>query len=94
MNIETTLIANGQAPEVGEPSQGTLHNPSMLAQFGAALDATSGNARSNATFPEGLAVGFAIVPFISVQLGKALTGSPRFCLRGGIASTIISSVVV
>jgi hypothetical protein len=82
MNIETTLIANGQMPEVSEPRQGTLDDPSMLTQFGAALDAASGNTRRNAPLPEGCAVGFAIVPFISVQLGRALTGSPPFLFEG------------
>lgn len=75
MNIESSRIPNRQAPKVREPSKGALYDPAMLAQFRATLDPTSGNPGRNTPSPERLAVGFAIVAFVGVQLGRASTRS-------------------
>lgn len=74
MNIEPSLVTNSQSPEVVEPSKGTLHDPTVLAKLLTTLDPTSSDTRSDPSLSERSAIGFRVVPFVSVHLVRL---SPR-----------------
>jgi hypothetical protein len=38
MQVDASLVADGQSAEAGEPSQGALHDPAMAAEVLAALE--------------------------------------------------------
>ena len=72
MNVEPSLVTNGQAPEAVEPGKRPLHHPAMSPQFLAALNATSGDTSSDTTLAKSLPISLGVVPFISVHLVRAL----------------------
>ena len=86
MNIEPSLVTNSQPPKVIEPGEGAFHNPTVLAQFLAALHSASGYARSDPSLSQRLPVRFRVVSLVSMHLVGSLTrsASPSLYRRNGI----------
>lgn len=82
MNIEPSLVTNGQASEVVEPSEGSLHYPTVLAKLLAALNSASGDTRSDPSLSQRLPVSFRVVSFVSMHLLRSLTRSASFSFDG------------
>lgn len=76
-DVGAPLVADGDAAEAGEPSQRTLHHPSVPAQALAALDAAPGDARDDRPPPQGPPAVGEVVAFVGVQLGRAAPWPPR-----------------
>ena len=72
MNIRPAFIANSQAAELVQPSDGTLDDPSGLAQSTAMLSVTASNLTFNPPCTQGLAMRLAVIRAIGLQhLGLA-----------------------
>jgi hypothetical protein len=82
MNIEPSLVTNGQPPEAVEPGKRPLHNPPMPPQLLAALDATPGDTRYDASLAQSLPVSLGVIPFVSMHLVRALAWSTSSTLDG------------
>jgi len=82
MNIKSSLISNGQAPETIEPCKGALHYPPVLPQFLAAFYPTSGATNTNASLAQSRSVSFRGIPLVSVQLVWSFAWSTSFTLQG------------
>lgn len=67
MDIVPPLVANGEAAELGEPSQRPLDDPSVASQTLAALDPAPGDAVLDVTARESLTAAAVIVGFVGVQ---------------------------
>lgn len=77
MNIQASLVANGQPPEVVEPCKRTLHHPTMPAELFAALDTASSNTRSDAPLSECCPVSLRVISLVGVQLmGSSARSAP------------------
>jgi hypothetical protein len=72
-DVEPTLVADGQPAEAGEPGQRPLDHPPVPAQAFAALDLPSRDARDDTPPAAGAAAARVVIPFIGVQLARALT---------------------
>jgi hypothetical protein len=77
MYVKPSLITNGQSAVVVEPGKRALHYPSVSSQFLAALYASPGNTRGDASLAKGLPVSLRVVPFVGMHLDrtKARTAS-------------------
>lgn len=75
MDVGPSLVADGEAAELGEPSQRALHDPPVPAQTLAALDAATGDAVLDATAGERLTAAAVIVGLVGVQPGRAFARS-------------------
>lgn len=86
MNVEPSLVTNGQAPEAVEPGKRPLHHPPMLAQLLTALDTTPGDTRYDASLAQRLPVSLGVVSFVSVHLvrSRARSSSPTLDGRNSI----------
>lgn len=72
MDVGSSFIADGKAPELGEPCEGALGHPAMTAQPFTALDAAPGDAVANATLAQGVAAApCEIIGFVGVQDRRA-----------------------
>ena len=67
MEVGTSLVADCQATETGDPRQGTLDDPAMSSEVAAALDAAAGDARHDAPRPAFLPAAAMIVGLVGVQ---------------------------
>ena len=76
MDVGSSLVADGEAAELGEPSQGALDDPPVSPQTLAALDAAAGDAVLDATAGESLTTAAMIVGLVGMQPGGAF---PRSC---------------
>src|SRR3989440_741258 len=74
MDLRAALVAHGEAAELGQPGQRTLHDPAVAAQAGAALDALAGNAALDPPPPQGDPTGRAVIRLVGVQLVRTLAG--------------------
>ena len=75
MDVGPSLVADGEAAELGGPSQRPLHDPPVSAQTLAALDAAAGDAVLDATAGEHLTTAAVIVGFTGVQPRRAFARS-------------------
>ncbi len=73
MNIQPTLIANGQPAEAVEPSKGAFHHPSVPSQLLLALNTSSGYARNYASHTQSFSVSFRVVTLICMHLVRTFT---------------------
>src|SRR6476469_8035222 len=76
MNVQSSSIPNSQPAKLVEPRERALDHPSVLAQLLAALNATSGYSRCNASISQSSSASLKIVPLVSMQLGWSLPSSP------------------
>lgn len=67
MEVGTSLVADRQATETGDPRQGPLDDPAMSSEVVAALDAAAGDARHDAPRPTFLPAAAVIVGLVRVQ---------------------------
>jgi len=74
-DVGPSLVADGEAAELGEPGQRPLHNPPVSAQTLAALDPAAGDAVLDATAGESLTTAAVIVGLVGVQPGRAFARS-------------------
>ena len=72
MEVGTAFVADAEAPEAGEPGEGSFHNPPVSAKMGAALYATSRDPWLDATGTALPAAASVIVAFVGVQFFQAL----------------------
>jgi hypothetical protein len=86
MDIQPPLVTNSQPTKAVEPCERTLNNPSVPPQFLAAVHASSGNSRDDASLAQGFSVDPGVVPFVCMQLDRALTWptSPSQERRNGV----------
>lgn len=75
-DVGATLVADSEPTVAAEPGQRTLHDPTVPAQTLAALDATTGDPRGDATAAAGLAAATVVVGLVGVQLGRPSTRPP------------------
>jgi|UPI0005BCC42A hypothetical protein len=68
MKVAASLVADSEATEASQPSQGTLHDPAVASQMLAALDAAPGDARCDAARPTLAPTAAMIVALVSVHL--------------------------
>ena len=66
MGVQPSLEADAQFAEARKPRMGTLDDPTMSAQFLAAFDTTTGNARQDATALEMFTATTEVMTFISM----------------------------
>jgi len=78
MDIQPSLISNGQPAEAVEPCERALHNPSVPPQLLAAFDTSPGYAWRDASLAKSLPISFRVVPFVCVQLVRSLAWSTSF----------------
>ena len=79
MEVGAALVADAEAPETGEPGEGSFHDPPVPAKMGAALHAASRDPWLDPTGPALPAAASVIVALVGVQLVRALawpTASP------------------
>ncbi|KQO82296.1 hypothetical protein ASF36_25485 [Methylobacterium sp. Leaf90] len=67
MKVGTSLVADRQATETGDPRQSTLNDPAMSSEVAAALDTAAGDARHDAPRPAFLPAAAMIVGRVGVQ---------------------------
>lgn len=75
VNIEAALVTNGQPAKAVEPGEGALYNPAVPAQLLAAIDPSPRNSRYNPSLAKSFPISFGVVPFVSMQLVRALARS-------------------
>ena len=68
MDVGTPLVAEGEAPEATEPSQGALGDLAVSAEFLAAVDPPPGDARGDVALAALAAAEGMIIGFVGVQL--------------------------
>lgn len=68
MDVGPSLVADGEAAELGEPGQRPLDDPPVPAQTLAALDPAPGDAGPDATTGQRLTAAAVIVGLVGVQL--------------------------
>ena len=93
MNIQSSLVSNGQPSEAIEPSECALYHPAVPSQLLIALDATPGDTRYDTSLTQtrlrrAARLALESYPLSACILSGRLRGLPRLLLRGGIASTI------
>src|SRR5215203_3728269 len=72
MDIQPPFIPNRQPPEAVEPSECALHNPPVSSQLLPAVYTSSGNSRDDASLAQSFSISLGVIPFVSVQLDRAL----------------------
>lgn len=92
MDVDAALVANGEATELGEPSQGSLDNPPMAPQPLAALDPTPGDTGLDTTVGQRPTAAAVVVGLVGVQLRETLALRPQHERIGGTLSTTASSI--
>jgi hypothetical protein len=81
-DVEPALVADGQPAEAGEPGQRALDHPPVPTQAFAALDIPSRDARDDTPPAAGAAAARVVIPFIGVQLARALARPPGALVDG------------
>lgn len=76
MDVGSPLVADGEATELGEPSQGPLGDPPVTSQPLAALDPAPGDAGLDAAAGQRLTAAAMVVGLISVQLRGTFARRP------------------
>lgn len=70
MDIAAAFVADGEAAELCEPSQGPLDDPPVSPQSLAALDTAAGDPVLDATAGESLTTAAVVIGFVGVQLRR------------------------
>ena len=68
MNVQPTLVADDQSPELAEPSKRALHHPPVPAQPLAALYSSAGYAGDDPSPSECSSAALEVISFVSMQL--------------------------
>jgi len=99
MEVGAALAADSQASESGQPSEGTLYDPPMAAQPGAAFDTTPCDAWRDAAGAALTATAAVVVSLIGVELGGStartspvLGPHARYRIQGGRQHTAVVAV--
>ena len=71
VEVGASLVAYAQAPETGEPGEAALHHPSVPPEMGAAVHATSCDARHDAAGPALPTAATVVVGLVGMQLVRA-----------------------
>jgi hypothetical protein len=74
MDVISALVADGEAAEAVEPGEGPLDPPPVLAEPLAALDASPGNARDDATASAFMGATAIFAGLAGVQLARPAMG--------------------
>lgn len=82
MNVEPSLVTNGQSAKAIEPCECALHHPSVTPQLLAALHATPGDTRCDAPLAKSRSIGLGVISFVSMHLVRTLAGSTSSTLEG------------
>ncbi len=78
MDVGPALVAGGQPPELAEPRESTLHNPSVPPEPCAALDASPSDARLDMAAGQSPTAATMIISLVGVELAGPASGwSPR-----------------
>jgi hypothetical protein len=95
-DVEPALVAHREPAEPGEPGQRALDHPAVAAQAFARLHTAPGDARDDAALAAGPAAARVVVPFIGVQLGRALARPSRALTDGrhGVEQRLEEATVV
>ena len=75
MEVVAALVADGQAAESGEPSEGALDHPAVSSEARAALDPAAGDARGDAAGAALTTAAAVVVGLVGVELGGPAAGS-------------------
>ncbi len=81
MDVGATVVANTQPPELVQPTDGSFHDPSALAQAAAVLGVSGGDRRGNAAGPKGHSMRVRVVGPIRIQEirpAARTTGTARY----------------
>ena len=70
VDIDASLVADGETPEAIEPGEGAFDDPAIAAETLAGLDAAPGDARRDASLPAGAAAAAMIIGLVRVQLSR------------------------
>jgi hypothetical protein len=80
MDIRTALVAHLQPSEAVQPRVRALDNPAIPAELLLRLNALAGDARRDPPLAQRSLVLLRLVPFVRVQLHRALAGAPSWPL--------------
>ena len=96
VDVEASFVADGEAAEAVQPSEGPLDNPAMTAELLTGSDAASFNASLDTSSLAGLAASAKVVGFVGMELGRSLSGpaSPSTDGRNGIQQLVEGLAVV
>ena len=73
-DVGSSLVADEEAAETGEPGEGSLDHPAVPAEALAGVEAASGDAGDDAALVTGPAAAWKIVGLVSVQLARSSAG--------------------
>ena len=96
VDVEASFVADGEAAEAVQPSEGPLDNPTVTSELLAGLDATPSDAGLDAAAFAGLAASSGVVGFVGVQLGRSASGPASLAAEGrdGIQQLVEGLAVV
>lgn len=84
VDLQLTLVSDGQPSKVVQPCQSALNYPSVPTQLLTALNTSSCNPRSNSSLSQRFPALSVVVPFVRVQLHRSLasttSASSKTCL--------------
>lgn len=75
VDLQLTLITDGQPTKVVQPGQRALNYPAVSPQLLTALNAASCNSRSNPSLAQRFPALLVVVPFVSMQLHRPLSSA-------------------
>src|SRR5690349_11934961 len=84
MDIQSSLVSNGQPAEAVEPCERTLHNPPVAPQLLTAFHTSSGDTRGDTSPAQCFSVGPGIVSLISVQFHRTPAWPASLERRNGV----------
>ena len=74
MDLGTAFVADDQAPELVDPCEGPLHDPSVLSEAAAAFDASPCNAGRDGAGAQVAAAAIEVVALVGMELGGPFAG--------------------
>ncbi len=78
MNVGAAFVANAQASELMQPSDGALHHPTGHAQATAVLGVAASNLGANAAGGQRPAVRLGVIAAVGLNPNGAVAGCPAF----------------
>src|SRR5579875_23560 len=72
VEVCVALVSDAETSELVDPGESALHDPAVLAEMLAALDAASGDARRDPAGTKVAAAAAEIVALVGVQFGRSL----------------------
>ena len=67
MHVEPALVADGETPELVEPGEAALDDPSVTAELLSGLDAAPGDAGRDVAPPAGIAAAPVVIGLVGVE---------------------------